>query len=161
MIENNTVRCTIDDGKMTVQEALNKLQKEAGFIAYVKPSDGKIHYLIEDGSSKTVTQNLTQSMYRNATFGNIPLNNILWKVNYNYNKHPVTGTYLLNTSYTESSTKTTYALTDNSGVVTLNQDWFNGFEAAKNLLELFRLQRVTAECEILDQSRGNLRLVIS
>lgn len=156
--ENNEVRCTIDDEKMTVQDALNKLQKEAGFIAYVKPSDGKIHYLIEDGSSKSVTQNLTQSMYRNATFGNIPLNKILWKVNYNFDKHPATGTYLSGTNYNNTSTKSTYGLTDNSGVITLNQDWFNGFEAAKNLLELFRLQRVTAECEILDPVAWKLEI---
>ena len=154
----NEVRCTIDDEKMTVQDALNKLQKEAGFIAYVKPSDGKIHYIMEDGSSKTVTQNLTQSMYRNATFGNISLNKILWKVNYNYDKHPVTGTYLSSASYTETATKSTYDLTDNSGVLNLNQDWFNGFQGAKNLIELFKLQRVTAKCEILDPVAWKLEI---
>ena len=157
-ISDGAVRCTIDDPKMTVQDALNKLQKEAGFIGYIRPSDGKMHYLIEDGTSKSIDADLTTAMYRNASFATIPLSKMLWKVNFNFDKHPVSGTYLYGASYTESATKATYAFTDTSGVITLNQDWVNDFEAAKNLIALFKVQRVTAQCEILDPTLWKLEI---
>jgi len=157
-ISDGAVRCTIDDPKMTVQDALNKLQKEAGFIGYIRPSDGKMYYLIEDGASKSIDADLTTAMYRNASFATIPLSKMLWKVNFNFDKHPVSGTYLYNASYTETATKSTYDFTDTSGVITLNQDWVNDFEAAKNLLALFKVQRVTAQCEILDPNLWKLEI---
>jgi len=152
------VRCTIDNPEMTVQDALNKLQKEAGFISYVRPSDGKVYYLIEDASSKTVTADLTTAMYRKPVFGTIPLNQMIWKVNYHYDKHPVKGTYLSGSYSQDTGTKSTYAFGDNDGVVTLNQDWVNETEAAANLLNLFKYQRMTAQCEILDPAKWTLEI---
>lgn len=152
------VRCTIDNPDMTVQDALNKLQKEAGFISYVRPSDGKVAYLIEDGSSKSVNAILTTAMYRNPVFGTIPLSQMIWKVNYNYNKHPATNTYLLSSYVEDTTTKSTYAFGDNDGVITLQQDWVNESEAAINLLKLFKYQRITAQCEILDPTKWALEI---
>ncbi len=152
------VRCTIEDEDMTVQEALNKLQKEAGFISYVNPSDGKIYYLLEDATSKAVDENLTTAMYRNASFSTIPLSDMIWKVNYNYNKHPATGTYLFNSYSEDTTTKSTYNFGSNDGIVTLNQDWVNENEAATNLLRLFKYQRITAQCEILDPTKWTLEI---
>ena len=152
------VRCTIDNPEMTVQDALNKLQKEAGFISYVRPSDGKVYYLIEDGSSKTVTADLTTAMYRNPVFGTIPINQMIWKVNYNYDKHPAKNTFLSGSYSEDTSTKSTYAFGNNDGVVTLNQDWVNETEAGVNLLNLFKYQRMTAKCEILDPAKWTLEI---
>jgi len=152
------VRCTIDNPSMTVQDALNKLQQEAGFISYIRPSDGKLYYLIEDGSSKTINVNLTTAMYRNPIFGTIPLSKMLWRVNFNYDKHPSTGAYRTSGAAQDTSTKSTYAFTDTSGVITLNNDWVNESEAATNLVNLFKYQRVTAQCEILDPNAWNLEI---
>ena len=152
------VRCTIDDPEMTVQDALNKIQKEAGFISYVRPSDGKVYYLIEDSTSKTVNADLTTAMYRNPVFGTIPLSQMIWKVTYNYDKHPAKGTYLSGASSSDTGTKSTYAFGDNDGVVTINQDWVNDVKAGVNLLALFKYQRMTAQCEILDPAKWILEI---
>tara|TARA_R100000084_G_C4653615_1_gene151422 strand:- start:1426 stop:3522 length:2097 start_codon:yes stop_codon:yes gene_type:complete len=154
----DSVRCTIDSDSMTVQDALIKLQKEAGFISFYKPIDGKIHYLIEDATSKSIDQDLTQNTYRNISFSTIPLSQVLWKVNYKYDKHPAKGTYLTSASVSDPSTKSQYSFGDNDGVVTLNQDWVNENEAAVNLLALFKYQRVTAQCEILDPTKWTLEI---
>ena len=155
---NGLVRCTIDDSEMTVQQALNKLQQEAGFISYVRPSDGKIYYLLEDASSKSIEKDIKQSMYRNAVFGTIPLSKMLWKVNYNYDKHPAQGTYLSGSNSSSSSTKTAYSFGDNDGVANFNLDWVNETRGPVNLLNLFKHQRVTAECEILDPTAWHLEI---
>lgn len=42
--------------------------------------------------------------------------------------------------------------------MTLNQDWVNENEAALNLLALFKYQRVTAQCEILDPTKWTLEI---
>jgi len=152
------VRCTIDDPSMTVQDALNKLQKEAGFISYVRPSDGKVYYLIEDATSKTVNADLTTAMYRNPVFGTIPLSQMIWRVNYHYDKHPSKGTYLSSSYSQDTGTKSTYAFGDNDGVVTINQDWVNDTEAGTFLLALFKYQRMTAQCEILDPAKWILEI---
>jgi len=154
----DSVRCTIDDENMTVQDALNKLQKEAGFLTYVRPSDGKVYYLIEDSTSKSIDKDLTQSMYRNISFGTIPLSDVLWKVNYNYDKHPAQSTYLSGTASSDSAVKTTYSFGDNDGVTTQNLDWVNQSEGPVNLLRLYKHQRVTAECEIIDPSAWSLEV---
>ena len=154
----DSVRCTIDDENMTVQDALYKLQKEAGFITYVRPTDGKVYYLIEDSTSKSIDKDLTQSMYRNASFGTIPLSQMLWKINYNYDKHPAKGTYLSGSFSQSTSTKTTYGFGDNDGVTTQNLDWVNQTEGPVNLINLYSHQRVTAECEILDPTAWNLEI---
>lgn len=154
----DSVRCTIDDENMTVQDALYKLQKEAGFITYVRPTDGKVYYLIEDSTSKSIDKDLTQSMYRNASFGTIPLSQMLWKINYNYDKHPAKGTYLSGSFSQSTSIKTTYGFGDNDGVTTQNLDWVNQTEGPVNLINLYSHQRVTAECEILDPTAWNLEI---
>ena len=154
----DSVRCTIDDENMTVQDALYKLQKEAGFITYVRPTDGKVYYLLEDSTSKSIDKDLTQSMYRNASFSTIPLSQMLWKINYNYDKHPAKGTYLSGSFSQSTSTKTTYSFGDNDGVTTQNLDWVNQTEGPVNLINLYSHQRVTAECEILDPTAWNLEI---
>ena len=152
------VRCTIDDSSMTVQDALNKLQKEAGFISYVRPSDGKIYYFIEEATAAVSATDLTTAMYRNPVFGTIPLSQMIWKIKINYNKHPATGTYLTTTTVEDTGTKSTYAFTDTSGVVTLNNDWVNEVVVANNLLKLFKYQRITVQCEILDPALWTLEI---
>ena len=152
------VRCTIDNPNMTVQDALNKLQKEAGFISYVRPSDGKVYYLLEDSTSKTVNADLTTAMYRNPVFGTIPLSQMLWRVYYNYDKHPVKGTYLSGSNSSDSTTKSTYDFGDNDGVATFNLDWVNETEGPVNLLRLYKYQRVTVQCEILDPAKWTLEI---
>jgi|DEB0MinimDraft_6_1074348.scaffolds.fasta_scaffold01315_10 hypothetical protein len=154
----DSVRCTIDNENMTVQDALNKLQQEAGFISYIRPSDGKIYYLLEDSTSKSIDKNLTQSMYRNPSFGTIPLSQVLWKVLYNFDKHPAKGTYLSGSSSSDSTIKTAYSFGDNDGVLTQNLDWVNQAEGPVNLHRLYKHQRVTAECEILDATAWNLEI---
>ena len=154
----DSVRCTIDDSTMTVQDAINKLQKEAGFISYIRPSDGKVYYLIEDATSKSIDKDLTQSMYRNVSFGTIPLSQMLWRVNYNYDKHPAQGTYLTGSFTQDTVTKSLYDFGDNDGVETLNQDWVNQSESGVNLLRLYKYQRITAQCEILDASAWSLEI---
>lgn len=152
------VRCTIDNPDMTVQDALNKLQQEAGFISYVRPSDGKVYYLLEDATSKSIDKDLTQSMYRNASFGTIPLSQMLWKVNYNYDKHPAQNTYLSGANSSNTTTKLAYSFGDNDGVETFNLDWVNEAEGPVNLLNLFQHQRVTVDCEILDPTAWSLEI---
>ena len=156
------VRCTIDNPDMTVQDALNKLQQEAGFISYIRPSDGKLYYLIEDGGDKSsepgISAVLTTAMYRNPTFGTIPLSKMLWRVNINFDKHPVTGEYRSGGTVQDTVTKSTYAFTDTSGVVTINNDWVNESEVATNLLNVFKYQRMTAQCEILDPKAWTLEI---
>ena len=146
----DSVRCTIDDENMTVQNAIVKLQQEAGFISYYRPIDGKIHYLIEDATSKTIDQVLTQSMYRNANFGTIPLSQVMWKINYRYDKHPAKGTYLSGSSTIKTATQTQYGFGDNDNVVNVNLDWVNETTGPVNLINLYQVQRVTAECELLN-----------
>lgn len=149
---SDSVRCTIDDENMTVQNALVKLQQEAGFISYYRPIDGRIHYLIEDATSKSIDQDLTQSMYRNANFGTIPLSQVMWKINYRYDKHPAKGTYLSGSNTPKTATKTAYGFGDNDNVVNVNLDWVNETTGPVNLINLYQVQRVTAECELLDPS---------
>ena len=156
------VRCTIDNPEMTVQDALNKLQKEAGFISYVRPSDGKVYYLLEDAGDKSSTPGisavLTTAMYRNPVFGTIPLSQMLWKVTYNYDKHPAKGTYLTGSTTQDTTTKSTYAFGDNDGVATFNLDWVNETRGPVNLINLFKYQRMTAQCEILDPAKWILEI---
>ena len=159
---NGLVRCTIDDPNMTVQDALNKLQKEAGFISYVRPSDGKVYYLLEDASDKSsdpgIEAVLTTAMYRNPVFGTIPLSQMLWKVTYNYDKHPAKGTYLTGSTTQDTTTKGTYDFGDNDGVATFNLDWVNETRGPVNLINLFKYQRMTAQCEILDPAKWTLEI---
>ncbi len=156
------VRCTIDNPNMTVQDALNKLQQEAGFISYIRPSDGKLYYLIEDGNDKSsdpgITLSLTTAMYRNPIFGTIPLSKMLWRVNYNYDKHPSTGEYRTSGVVQDTGTKSTYSFTDTSGVITIKNDWVNETEVAQNLVNVFKYQRMTAQCEILDPNAWKLEI---
>ena len=159
---NGLVRCTIDDPNMTVQDALNKLQKEAGFISYVRPSDGKVYYLLEDASDKSsdpgIEAVLTTAMYRNPVFGTIPLSQMLWKVTYNYDKHPAKGTYLTGSTTQDTTTKGTYDFGDNDGVATFNLDWVNETRGPVNLINLFKYQRMTAQCEILEPAKWTLEI---
>jgi hypothetical protein len=154
----DSVRCQINDVKMTVQDAILKLQKEAGFISFLRPSDGKIHYLIEDASSKSIDADLTTSMYRNIQFGTIPLNQIIWKITSNFDKHPVNGTFLTSSTTQNTTTKSTYNLGDNDGIINMNFDWVNEAEGALNLHLLYNEQRVTALCEILDPAKWTLEI---
>ena len=154
----DSVRCTIDDPNMTVQSALVKLQQEAGFISYYRPIDGKIHYLIEDATSKSIDKDLTQSMYKNPSFSTIPLSQVLWKINYRYDKHPAKSTYLSGSSTSYTSTKTQYGFGDNDGVENVNLDWVNQTKGPVNLIALYKEQRVTAECEILDPTAWHLEI---
>jgi len=152
------VRCTIDNPDMTVQDALLKLQKEAGFIAYVKPSDGKVYYLIEDGEQKSVDADLTTADYRNPVFGTIPLSDMIWSATANYDKHPAQNTYLSGLTTEDTTEKSNYNFGDNDGTVIMNNDWVNENEVAVNLVALFKFQRMTASCEILNPTLWKLEI---
>jgi hypothetical protein len=139
---------------MSIQEALLKLQKEAGFISYIRPSDGKLLYLYEDAeyrsSTPTVNGDLTISDYRDASFNTLSTSDMVWKCFYNYDKHVGNGSYLTANSVTDTTTQSAYGFNANDNVVTFNNDWVNVNTAALNLLKLYKYPRVVASCEILN-----------
>ena len=145
-----TVRCLIDDPNMTVQQALLKLQKEAGFVSYVKPSNGKIYYLLEDGSSKTINADLLTSDYKNIKFSTIPLSDMLWKARTNFDKHPVQGTYLTGTTTSDNTEKSANDFGENDNTHIQNNDWVNEDEATVNLVGLYKFQRMMVSCDIIN-----------
>tara|TARA_R100001594_G_scaffold42605_1_gene74727 strand:+ start:7353 stop:9458 length:2106 start_codon:yes stop_codon:yes gene_type:complete len=155
---NGLTRCSITDPNMTVQDALLKLQKEAGFISYVKPSDGKVYYLIEDGTSKSIDVDLLTSDYKNIQFGTIPLSDMLWKARINYDKHPEKNTYLTGSTTQDTTEKSNYDFGDNDNTYIQNNDWVNEPEVAVNLIGLFKFQRMTVQCEILNQRHYTLEI---
>ena len=151
-------RCSITDPGITVHQALLKLQKEAGFVAYVKPSNGKVYYLIEDASSKTITADLTVADYKNIQFGTIPLSDMLWSVTTNYDKHPVQNTYLSGATSTDTTEQSNYGFSANDNTLIRNNDWVNEIEGGVNLLALYKFQRVLVECELLNPQHYKLEV---
>tara|TARA_R110002020_G_scaffold44223_2_gene127760 strand:+ start:103 stop:2196 length:2094 start_codon:yes stop_codon:yes gene_type:complete len=155
-------RCTIDSGTMKVQDALLKLQREAGFISYVRPSDGTIHYLIEEaenrGSAPTVNSDLTVSDYRNASFNTLSTSDMLWKVFYKYDKHVALSTYLTAGHFEDTVTQSAYGFDANDNTMSVNNDWVNATKNAVNLLKLFKYPRVIGSCEILNPALFKLEI---
>lgn len=158
----NITRCTIDSENMRVQDALLKLQREGGFISYVRPSDGQLYYLIEEaenrGSTPTVDSDLTVSSYRNPSFSTLSTSDMLWKVLFRYDKHVGSGAYLTAGESKDTNTQTAYGFDDNDNVMTVNNDWVNATKNATNLLALFKYPRVLASCELLDPALFKLEI---
>ena len=158
----NIVRCTIDSENMSIQEALLKLQREAGFISYIRPSNGALFYLYENaeyrGSAPTVNGDLTTADYRNASFNTLSTSDMVWKVFHNYDKHAATNAYLTGSSTTDTTTQSAYGFNANDNVITFNNDWVNNNTAALNTLKLYKYPRVVASCEILNPAWFKLEL---
>ena len=147
---------------MSIQEALLKLQREAGFISYIRPSNGALFYLYENaeyrGSAPTVNGDLTTADYRNASFNTLSTSDMVWKVFHNYDKHAATNAYLTGSSTTDTTTQSAYGFNANDNVITFNNDWVNNNTAALNTLKLYKYPRVVASCEILNPAWFKLEL---
>ena len=158
----NIVRCTIDDNNMRVQDALLKIQREAGFISYIRPSNGVLFYLYENAeyrsSAPTVNADLTTSDYRNASFNTLSTSDMVWKVFYNYDKHVATGAYLTTGSTTDTVTQSAYNFNANDNVMTFTNDWVNNNTAALNTLKLYKYPRIIASVEILNPTWFKLEM---
>jgi hypothetical protein len=158
----NIVRCTIDDNNMRVQDALLKIQREAGFISYIRPSNGALFYLYENAeyrsSAPTVNADLTTSDYRNASFNTLSTSDMVWKVFYNYDKHVATGAYLTTGSTTDTTTQSAYNFNANDNVMTFTNDWVNNNTAALNTLKLYKYPRIIASVEILNPTWFKLEM---
>lgn len=158
----NITRCTIDSNTMRVQDALIKLQRESGFISYVRPSDGKLYYLFEEAenrsSAPTVNSDLTVADYRNISFNTLSTSDMLWKVFFKFDKNVGSGAYLTFSSFSDTDAQTAYGFDANDNVMSVNNDWVNANTNAANLIALFKYPRILASCELLDPALFKLEI---
>ena len=110
---------------IVLQEALEKLQYEGGFIYH---NDKYIH--IKDSESADLT--LSKHDLKDITIGHTPFSEIQSKMNINYRKHPAENRYITAVTSTNGTTRSNYNIATEENISEVNLDVYVGDTSSEN-----------------------------